>query len=493
MGQRLVDDPVGHGRSLIADGIMSSSSTAAAIDASAGRPDDRRTLCVERAGNLQTDTSRRTGDQNTSRRQIHPPTVAFAANGGRRTNPLAGHARPSAATGCLLPHAESVEVGMHLMRTVASGHTGVHVDRRGGIWEFAAPDLTRASRSPLADGTNLDSQHRFVASSPAHWWLWMRMAQQDLRYDTRPMGKNKRLFLFDDQVDNLTLTSGRRCSSALWESVGWWAYANDIAPMITWGAHLVHRAVPARAGVVDRVLLGDALAASPWPRLHPRALVAPQERQRRALVGPCDTRSNTSSSMRMCCCSSCCQHIGALPVAMMHHSSSAPMSPPSRCVAAPWWLPLRVGGLLPPTSPPLHRVQLRRPESPLDTAINAWHDGTEEGEQATAARRGDCLQRSGLAEPALLGVENDVVDEKNLRVRLLAPAARIHPSASRFTPPVATESLHPVQRPGRHIELVLRFPSLSEALVALADDPSFRSPAAPTSCSTCTAAALASR
>ena len=37
-----------------------------------------------------------------------------------------------------------------------------------------------------------------------HWWLWMRMAQQDLRYDTRPMGKNKRLFLFDDQLkDNL--------------------------------------------------------------------------------------------------------------------------------------------------------------------------------------------------------------------------------------------------------------------------------------------------
>ena len=37
---------------------------------------------------------------------------------------------------------------------------------------------------------------------------------------------------------------------------------------------------------------------------------------------------------------------------------------------------------------------------------------------------------------------------------------------------MATESLHPVQRPGRHVELVLRFPSLSEALVALADDPS---------------------
>ena len=37
---------------------------------------------------------------------------------------------------------------------------------------------------------------------------------------------------------------------------------------------------------------------------------------------------------------------------------------------------------------------------------------------------------------------------------------------------MAAESLHPVQRPGRHVELVLRFPSLSEALVALANDPS---------------------
>ncbi len=37
---------------------------------------------------------------------------------------------------------------------------------------------------------------------------------------------------------------------------------------------------------------------------------------------------------------------------------------------------------------------------------------------------------------------------------------------------MAAESLHPVQRPGRHVELVLRFSSLPEALVALANDPS---------------------
>ena len=51
----------------------------------------------------------------------------------------------------------------------------------------------------------------------------MRMAQQDLRYDTRPMGKNRRLFLFDDQVkDNLALTlAPAMFIGTLWESVGW--------------------------------------------------------------------------------------------------------------------------------------------------------------------------------------------------------------------------------------------------------------------------------
>lgn len=56
-----------------------------------------------------------------------------------------------------------------------------------------------------------------------HWWLWTRRARQDLRYDTRPMGKNKRLFLFDDQVkDNLALTLvSAMLIGMLWESVGW--------------------------------------------------------------------------------------------------------------------------------------------------------------------------------------------------------------------------------------------------------------------------------
>ena len=39
---------------------------------------------------------------------------------------------------------------------------------------------------------------------------------------------------------------------------------------------------------------------------------------------------------------------------------------------------------------------------------------------------------------------------------------------------MSAESLHPVQRPGRAVELVLRFETLSEALVALANDPEIR-------------------
>ena len=143
--------------------------------------------------------------------------------------------RPAAFYRTLNP----VEVGMHLMRTWSPlGTRAFMLIVAWGIWEFAAPDLTRAESFAVGWVAQIWIRNIVlvgVVAGALHWWLWMRMAQQDLRYDTRPMGKNKRLFLLDDQVkDNLTLTLGSAMLiGTLWESIGWWAYANNIAPMIT--------------------------------------------------------------------------------------------------------------------------------------------------------------------------------------------------------------------------------------------------------------------
>ena len=203
-------------------GTMSSSSTAAAIDASLRAVPMIVAPCARSVRRFQTDTSRGTGDQNTSSRQIHPPKVV-RANGGHRNNPLA--ITPDLPLRPLLPHAESGRdrhaSDAHL---VAFGVFMLIV--AWGIWEFAAPDLTRAES--LAVGWIAQIWIRNIVlvgviAGALHWWLWM-MAQQDLRYDTRPMGKNKRL-LFDDQVkDNLALTLvSAMLIGTLWESVGWWA------------------------------------------------------------------------------------------------------------------------------------------------------------------------------------------------------------------------------------------------------------------------------
>ena len=196
---------------------------------------------------------------------------------------------------------------MHLMRLVAFGRACVHVDR--GVGDLGVR-CTRSHQSRIVrrwlDRADLDSQHRSRRRHRRRTALVAvdadGAAGPPLRHPAD--GQDKRLFLFDDQVkDNLALTLvSAMLIGTLWESVGWWAYANDIAPMITWDEKpdLVRRALPARSGVVDRVLLGDALAASPWPRLHPRALVAPQERQRRAVVRPCDAPTRTRRPLCGC-------------------------------------------------------------------------------------------------------------------------------------------------------------------------------------------------
>lgn len=301
--------------------------------------------------------------------------------------------RPAAFYRTLNP----VEIGMHLMRTWSPlGTRAFMLIVAWGIWEFAAPDLTRAESFAVGWMAQIWIRNIVlvgVIAGALHWWLWMRMAQQDLRYDTRPMGKNKRLFLFDDQVkDNLALTLvSAMLIGTLWESVGWWAYANDIAPMITWDENpiwfvalfllvpvwsiayfsvthwLLHRG-PAYTHVHS--WHHKNVNVGPWSGLamHPLEHVVLYGDVLLFLVLPA--------------------HPVHFLFAMMHHSLGAPMSHTGHdALRLPGGFRFELGDFFHQLHHRFIECNYGGPESPLDTAINAWHDGTEEGEQATAARR----------------------------------------------------------------------------------------------------------
>ncbi len=80
-----------------------------------------------------------------------------------------------------------------------------------------------------------------VTAGLPHLWLyrWRRQGD-DLRYDARPLGRGKRLFLFRDQVkDNILLTMvPAPVIAAGWESLWWWAAANGHAPHLGFADHM---------------------------------------------------------------------------------------------------------------------------------------------------------------------------------------------------------------------------------------------------------------
>ena len=112
-------------------------------------------------------------------------------------------------------------------------------------WHFATPSLTTTEH--LAVGwigflliRNL--VFTLVATGGLHLWLYRFRRQGDLtRYDARPLGRNKRIFLFNDQVkDNMFLTMAS--AVPIWtavEAAMLWAYANGAAPSISWSGDTV--------------------------------------------------------------------------------------------------------------------------------------------------------------------------------------------------------------------------------------------------------------
>ena len=92
--------------------------------------------------------------------------------------------RPAAFYRTLNP----VEIAMHLMRTWSPlGTRAFMLIVAWGIWGFAAPDLTKAESFAVGWMAQIWIRNIVlvaVIAGALHWWLWIRMAQQDHRYET---------------------------------------------------------------------------------------------------------------------------------------------------------------------------------------------------------------------------------------------------------------------------------------------------------------------
>ncbi len=232
-----------------------------------------------------------------------------------------------------------------------------------------------------------------VVAGGVHLWLFRWGRQGDgLRYDTRPLGVNKRKFLFGDQVkDNMTLTLVS--AVAVWtlaESAILWAWANGVAPRlapsdnpVVFVAFVV--AVPywsiAWFSVTHRMLhfgpvyrrvhswhhRNDNLG--PWSGLamHPLEHVVLFGDVVLLLVVP--------------------SHPIHLYFIMLHHGLGAPLSHTG-------YDALLLGRRLRFDFGDFHHQLHHRfvecnyggPESPLDDLIGAWHDGGPEGDKQITER-----------------------------------------------------------------------------------------------------------
>lgn len=232
-----------------------------------------------------------------------------------------------------------------------------------------------------------------VVAGGVHVWLfrWGRQGD-DLRYDSRPLGRNKRKFLFGDQVaDNMALTLVS--AVAVWtlaECFVLWAYANGIAPRLHWGSDPVWfvvllAAVPywsiAWFSLTHRLLHNGAVyrRVHSWhhrnDNLGPWSGLAMHPLEHVVLFGDVVLLLVVPS------------HPIHLYFIMLHHGLGAPLSHTG-------FHALRLGRRLRFAFGDFHHQLHHRfvecnyggPEFPLDDLLGSWHDGSPEGDRLIAER-----------------------------------------------------------------------------------------------------------
>ena len=265
------------------------------------------------------------------------------------------------------------------------------------VWLWFSP--SRAEATSLRAGWMLEIWGRNVAlvllaAGVPHLWLyrWRRQGD-DLRYDQRRLGRNKRLFLFRDQVkDNAFLSLvPATIIGTTWEVLGWWAWANGVTP---------------QSGLVDDPIWFVAVVAIVplWSIIYFSAGHWLLHR------GPLYTHIHSwhHKNVNVGPWSGLAMHPGehvvlysdivlflivpAHPVhflfALMHHTLGAPLSHTG-------YDGIRVGRRFTmPVGDYFHQLHHRfiecnygGPESPIDDMLDSLHDGTPEGDAHIAERR----------------------------------------------------------------------------------------------------------
>ena len=106
------------------------------------------------------------------------------------------------------------------------------------LYFFFSPDLTAAKHLSLTWIVPILIRNLVllcIIAGGLHFVLWMKQYQGDeYRYFMRPMGRDIRAFFFKDQVlDNMLWSFVAILGMTFWEVLMWYAYANGVAPPIS--------------------------------------------------------------------------------------------------------------------------------------------------------------------------------------------------------------------------------------------------------------------
>jgi len=234
-----------------------------------------------------------------------------------------------------------------------------------------------------------------------HLWLYRWRRQGDnLRYDARPLAR-KRLFLFGDQTkDNmfLTLTSGVAVWTA-WESFMWWAYANGVAPRLDLGGSVIGTIGFAVLLLLIPVYSNNHFAVVHW-LLHrgPAYRHVHSVHHKNVNVGPWSGLAmHPVEHVLLFADVWVFLLVASSPLhllfAMMHHGVGAPLSHTGydaielRRGSSGNPLRLAVGDFHHQLHHRFIECNYGGLESPLDDWLDAFHDGTPEGDRQVAERR----------------------------------------------------------------------------------------------------------
>lgn len=265
------------------------------------------------------------------------------------------------------------------------------------LWRWASPSPETAAT--LAPGWIIQLWLRNLAvvavvAGGTHLYLHTFRRQGDeFRYDARPLGRNKRIFLFSDQVrDNAFLTLGPAVICwTVWEAFMWWAYANGWATLITWSSNPVWFVV-----LLLIVPLWSSLyfSVQHW-LLHRRPVYRHVHawHHRNVNIGPLSGLAMHPAEQFLLFSDVVLfllvpSHPIHLLFAMLHHGVGAPLSHTGYdAIRLPLGLRLNVGDFHHQLHHRLIECNYGGLDSPLDDLIDSFHDGTSEGDRHIAERR----------------------------------------------------------------------------------------------------------